>query len=441
VVAGKITDADGDPLENVQIQLLRTIYNQGRKQLQPYGSGNTNDLGEYRISGIVPGKYYLWAVYRARRMFGPLDSAGDAGPQDDYVPAYYPGVTDPQAASTIDIQPGDQMQGINIRMIKMRTVRVLGHVVDNTSVESPRAQAGPSAGARPINMPVNGRIQVRLLPRNSLTSNGMNMINGIVRADGSFEFSTVPAGSYYLIASNYQAGRAGGHAAKQSLEVGNADLQGVSIAINQGAEIHGRVRYDGVPPSALPSLSVRLSPRETNGGMLPFPQPARVEEDGSFHFDNLNFDVYTVNINPPQGLYVKTIRSGNKDVMIAGLDLSNGASPLDILIGSNPPQVGGQVVNAETGQPAIAVTVVLVPQEEERQEQAYFYQTTNSDQYGNFTLSRVTPGEYQVYAWDDVQDGQWFDPDWMKAYEGKGKILTAKEGSSLSLQLTVISAK
>jgi hypothetical protein len=98
-------------------------------------------------------------------------------------------------------------------------------------------------------------------------------------------------------------------------------------------------------------------------------------------------------------------------------------------------------MNSATQQPAAAVTVVLMPREKERQGEIYFYSTTNSDQYGNFSFTRVTPGEYQVYAWEDVQYGQWFDPEWMKSYEGKGESLTAKEGSPVNVKLTMIPAK
>ena len=57
VVSGKITDEDGDPVEGVQVQIMRLVYNQGKKQLQRNNSESTNDLGEYRLSGITPGKY------------------------------------------------------------------------------------------------------------------------------------------------------------------------------------------------------------------------------------------------------------------------------------------------------------------------------------------------------------------------------------------------
>lgn len=440
VVSGKITDDDGDPLEGVQVQIMRLTYNQGRKQLQMNGGESTNDLGEYRLAGIVPGKYYLCATYRNRRQMMAGMPADDS-PQEDYVTTYFPGVTDLAAASPIEMAPGDQMQGVNLRLGKMHTVRVSGHVSDNTSppLDPGRgAVANIASGQVMSALTMNGRIQLRLQPRNSLNPNVL-ITNTPVRADGSFEFPSVAPGSYYLIAINNQGRGQGAHATRQPLDVGHANLEGVNIAINPGADVTGHVRYDGDPPQPLPSLTIRLTPREPMG--MPGPQPAKVQDDGSFHFDDVNLEAYNVNVNTPQGLYLKSVRSGNNDVLVSGLDLTNGAGALDILMGLNPPQVGGSVVNGEAGQPAVAVTVVLIPREKERQDQSYFYPTTNTDQYGNFTFPRVTPGDYQVYAWEDVQYGQWFDPEFMKGYEGKGETLTAKEGSPVNVKLTMIPAK
>jgi hypothetical protein len=43
---------------------MRYGFAQGKRQLTPYGSGMTDDLGEYRIFGLEPGKYYLTASWR-----------------------------------------------------------------------------------------------------------------------------------------------------------------------------------------------------------------------------------------------------------------------------------------------------------------------------------------------------------------------------------------
>jgi hypothetical protein len=187
-------------------------------------------------------------------------------------------------------------------------------------------------------------------------------------------------------------------------------------------------------------LSVRLVAREPLSGM-PAPQPAKVEADGSFRFDDVSPEHYNVTINTPQGFYLKSVRAGSTDALVAGLDLTNGAASLEIVLGTNPPQVGGSVLNTAMQQPAAAVTVVLIPQEKERLGQSYFYSSTTTDQFGNFTFSRVTPGEYKIYAWEDAQNGQWYDPDFMKAYEGKGESVSAKEGVPATVKLTMIPAK
>ena len=64
VVAGRVLDEDGDPLANTNIQVLRSAYVRGRKQLIQVENGSTNDLGEYRIYGLPPGRYVISAVNR-----------------------------------------------------------------------------------------------------------------------------------------------------------------------------------------------------------------------------------------------------------------------------------------------------------------------------------------------------------------------------------------
>ncbi len=281
-------------------------------------------------------------------------------------------------------------------------------------------------------------VQVRLVTRNSLNANGTTL-NASVKADGSFEFPSVPAGSYTLIAISNRGNR--GRAVKQPLEVGSSDIEGLKLSIDPGPSVSGRVHFEGdALPDPAPRLTVRLTPRESTPGIAATP-PATVAADGSFRFDDVNPDHYNVTINTPQGYYVKSLRAGNVDVLTYGLDLSTGAGSLAVEFGGNPPQVTGSVVNADAAQPAPAVTVVLIPQEKERQGQNYFYSSITSDQYGNFSFTRVTPGEYKVYAWEDVQTNIWYDPDFMKLYESKGEPVSAKEGSPVTVKLTMIPAK
>jgi protocatechuate 3,4-dioxygenase beta subunit len=448
VITGKITDEDGDPVQGVQVQIMRVMYNQGMPQMQINASDASNDLGEYRLSGITPGKYYLCATYLNRRFLMGIAPPGvveDASSQEDYVPTFYPATTDVSAASPLELGPGDQVQGVNIRLAKMHTVRVSGRVLDTTQTQTiaPPAVPGEStsnAAPEAINRVVRPSIQLVLRPRTSYSQIGMLRTAQPAKPDGTFEFLSVPPGAYNLVASANTGGRGGAHAASLPLDVGNSNIEGVTLAIAPGVTVSGHVRYDGDPPSPLPSLTVRLTPREAVM-VIPAPQPAKVDPQGNFHFDDVNLEAYNVNINTPSSLYLKSLRAGNTDIMLSGLDLSNGAGTLDILMGTNPPQVSGSVMNPATQQPAPAVTVVLMPREKERKGRSYFYSTTSTDQYGNFSFHSVIPGEYEVYAWEDVQFGQWFDPEWLKIYEGKGETLEAKEANPMTLNLTMIPVK
>ena len=64
VITGRILDEDNEPVSNVTVQPLGYAYVQGKRQLLPASSAQSNDLGEYRIHGLSAGKYYLMANFR-----------------------------------------------------------------------------------------------------------------------------------------------------------------------------------------------------------------------------------------------------------------------------------------------------------------------------------------------------------------------------------------
>ena len=436
IIAGHMLDEDGDPLQNVQIQVMRMTWNRGRKQLQPSTGTNSNDLGEYRLSGIVPGKCYLSATYRGRMMGMDFNfnAAGAPQQQEDYVTTYYPGVTDIAAAVPMDMKPGQQLQGINLKLAKVHTVSIKGTVI-NTLAPPPVPEQLPGRG----NVRINGNVQLE--PRNSLSPQGMMTQNSGVNQNGTFEFPSVAPGSYNLIAITNGVNGASRHATTMPIDVGNANVEGLSLTINPGVTVSGHIRVDGDTTDPIPSFQVRLNPWAQGFNIGP-PQPVKTDPSNNFSFDDVNPEHFEINVNPlPGSLYLKSIRAGNADVLANGLDLTaGGGASLDIVIGVNAPQITGTVQDPATQQPALAVTVVLIPQEKERREVSLYYRTASTDQNGNFTMGRVNPGEYKVYAWEEVENGAWFDPDFLKPIESKGAAVSVREGSPASVQLTVIPA-
>ena len=78
VVTGRIVDEFGDPVTNVRVVPMRYQFINGERRIQQAGGGGTtNDLGEYRIYGLLPGRYFVSATLQANQG-GDSSSATDS---------------------------------------------------------------------------------------------------------------------------------------------------------------------------------------------------------------------------------------------------------------------------------------------------------------------------------------------------------------------------
>ena len=58
------------------------------------------------------------------------------------------------------------------------------------------------------------------------------------------------------------------------------------------------------------------------------------------------------------------------------------------------------------------------------------HQFTPSDAAGRFRFEAIPPGDYKVFAWEEVERGQWQDPDFVRNYEGAGKPVRIEQGGT-----------
>src|SRR6185503_4456994 len=59
VIGGRVLDEDGDAMPGVMVRVMRYQYQQGERRLTPAGAGQTDDKGQYRVWGLMPGDYYV----------------------------------------------------------------------------------------------------------------------------------------------------------------------------------------------------------------------------------------------------------------------------------------------------------------------------------------------------------------------------------------------
>jgi len=138
-----------------------------------------------------------------------------------------------------------------------------------------------------------------------------------------------------------------------------------------------------------------------------------------------------------QDAYVKSIRMGNADVLDAGLHIAGPPDALlEVVIGLSGGQISGKLVNAR-GESLSNRTVVLVPEARLR-HRTDLYKSLATDTAGAFRFQGIPPGDYELFAWENVETGAWQDPNFIRPYEGRGKKVLINENADENLELTVI---
>jgi hypothetical protein len=120
----------------------------------------------------------------------------------------------------------------------------------------------------------------------------------------------------------------------------------------------------------------------------------------------------------PEGYYVKSVKLGGQEVVETGFELLPGvdASGLTVTLSPDAARVDGGVTD-DRGAPSTGATVVIVPVSKYRREAMLSFPTASTDQHGRFSLPNLAPGDYLLFAWDDVEPGAWQDPNFLELFE------------------------
>jgi len=113
VISGHLYDTDREGMSAVSVSALKYAYENGRRILTIVQTVQTNDLGEFRLFGLPPGRYYVAVallstksppagIISADRPDVPGTLLNLEPPTDPrfpgkrFLPVYFPGVDDPQ---------------------------------------------------------------------------------------------------------------------------------------------------------------------------------------------------------------------------------------------------------------------------------------------------------------------------------------------------------
>jgi hypothetical protein len=234
VIAGKVLDPSGEPFTDARIMALRRIdvsVGAAGPRLVPapmQGLQQTNDLGEFRVSGLAPGEYYVAAMPRGASAFGgPGITPGSAGNgRTAITTTFYPGTTDQAAAHSVVVAAGAAVGDIVFTMQSAPAFRVSGLVVDEEGKPVARAM---------VMLMGDLRSGMFMGPAGSAQT----------RDDGRFVFGEVPSGNYRITATvpmivsnaggrggtftTFSSGIVGGMERPAEIVVADADVRSVRV--------------------------------------------------------------------------------------------------------------------------------------------------------------------------------------------------------------------
>jgi protocatechuate 3,4-dioxygenase beta subunit len=429
VITGRITDEDSDPISGVTVFAQRK--KPGKTAREGAASGTTNDLGEYRLSGLFPGQYWIVAMPRpdfrdynqppkksqnASQDASQDASQGEAPPETRYLTTYYPGAYDPMQGSAVTLKAGDEMPA-NFTLVPARTYRVRGTVTGVTAGQKPAVELFSKAG-------------------DSYQVNAND-----VGPDGRFEVRGVGPGSYVVGASLGNESQS--LTAKQEITVVAADVEGVKLSPQPSFTISGHLRIEGSSGDLTHySANLRQAQLPDDPGFFmsreAFGTNAPADRFGNFQWKDVNPGNYIVQVygGDEQGFFLKSATLGGRDVRTGFA--ASGPATLDLVISTKGGRIDGSVIEREkdvdSDHPVPNATVVAVPEEKYRQIPARFL-TGETDQQGHFTIRGVPPGSYTLYAWQDLEDEIYRDPDFLKSQEANGTAHKVEEGSSQKIEL------
>jgi hypothetical protein len=365
-VTGHVVDEDGDPMSGCIVQAAQQ-RNSGQNFFMTNAQTSPED-GSYRIHGMAPGKYLLYATCRQPAFQPRPFSAGpELPPVAAYPTQYYPATGDAKSAELVELFPGVERAGVEFRMRPSPVTQINGTFASGFDARIRQflnVQLTPIEGRQPW----------------------IGLTNAVVDPENpTFRFPQVFPGSYILVAF---AGGENAVGAGQRVEVKDTPIE-VAVDLRPGMKVEGTVEIEGNPSGATQPLTpnqvhIMLSPENLAGQPVPNVQ---ANADGTFTLASVLPGRWRLIVNAPRA-FLKSAWLGTTEVTDGKIDVSSGAAgALKVQVSTNTATIRGA---GPAGQTIFAQEVSDFPYPNSH--------ATSVDQSGQFKLEGLAPGKYRIAA-------------------------------------------
>jgi hypothetical protein len=410
VIAGKVLDEVGEPVRNASVALYFDDHTGDVDQIHRIRESRTDDQGQYEITPLTPGTYFVSANAKPWYAVHPTSDAGrpnrDAAERtfDDrsldvaYPVTYYADVNDADSATPIPVRGGERLE-VDIHLNPAPALHLLFRVQGD--------------GSNGFNIP---QLQQPAFDGSA----GVQGTGGNMVSPGIVELTGIPAGRYNVV----MGGRG------QGIQMNGVDVSkdGEEIDTSRGealgsVKVSVRVQGENGIPARL-AIGLRSGHREVTAH-------EDVDAKGEAELKQV-----------PAGKYEVLVWGAARPYTVARMSAEGGAASghtLTVGVGATASVsltlVGGsgevQGTVKRAGLPLPGAMVALVPKIPEGNHDLFRRDQTNLD--GSFSLRGVVPGSYTVVAIDQGWDLDWTQPGVIAAYLKLGRAIEVSSGRPLIL--------
>lgn len=377
-IVGRVVDEFGEPMALVSVYAAMRVPGRAPER-RGGGSIQTDDLGRYRIFGLEAGEYCV--AVEGRSMGGPQVE----GETEGYLTTYFPSTLAEAQAGRVRVEAGGETPGIDIQLVRTRTYRISGMVVDS---QGRPIRASPEL----VYQTFGGGASGTMLP---------------VDASGKFTSRDITPGDYRLVVRPYDVspsntpsgspppGSRRPEFANMPITVAS-DMEDIVVMTGPGLSITGQVVFAEQPPPATPGLRIITYIPERTVAIGP-PPAAAVEKDLHFTLNDIFGPLLIRPIGLPPGHAVKAVMLGSTDISDTATEFrADDNRRLQIILTSRVAALEG-VVTGDGGGPADA-TLLLFPDERESWNSNSIRVRTVNVRNGKFNLPALLPGTYYAVA-------------------------------------------
>lgn len=295
VITGRITDADGRPVIEQQVNIYPAeMYDQRvQRTIYAVASAQTDDRGVYRVFSLSAGRYKV-AVGRSD---DEQSITYNLPRSNSYKQVFYPDVTDQAKATVVEVSEGSEANNIDITVGRAsQTFSVSGQLVDENGQPPPNLRLG-------VQRQVGQRIEYM---------NSSTMANN----RGEFIFEGLVPGKYIVFVLGTPSNNL--RVEPVTFEISDHDVTGLTVKLTKGASITGTVILENGDKALFARLTqVQLrgfaSVPVEGGGTFGSSSVSPIGPDGSFYLSGLPPGLVNIMFSapgspfPPKGFTISKI--------------------------------------------------------------------------------------------------------------------------------------